>query len=133
MEKEVQAMTGHTVRSASEGLGSKVKLIKQAWNPVVWEGCVRCGGSPQGQRHEWVPVVSWLGWMGLQMGTGIAVDTVVPQVPGPSLVQKHLSQLQWLSSQSAGAPLFQGLRAAVCQDKLEAVGIARVGWPLAGD
>lgn len=59
------------------------------------------------------------------------MDTVVLQAPGPSREQVHRSQLQWLSSQSKGAPLSQGLVAAVCLDKLEAVGIARVGWPLA--
>lgn len=50
-----------------------------------------------------------------------------PGPRGPSHVQVHHSQLQWLSSLSEDAPLFQSLSAAGCQDKLEAVGITRMG------
>lgn len=107
MERGVQAITGQTARSASEGLGSKVKLIKQAWNPVVWEGSVPFGASPHKTKagvdpsHELAQVDGTT-----DVHRGCSGHCCAPQTPRvPLRFRCILSQLQWLSSQSPGLPL----------------------------
>lgn len=84
-----------------------------------------------GQRQEWIPVTSWLGWMGLQMYTGAVEDTIVPPLKSPGSLScsgaSSPASVAFLPKPRA-APLFQGLRAAVFKDKLEVVGIASRWW-----
>lgn len=84
-----------------------------------------------GQRQEWIPVTSWLGWMGLHMYTRAVVDTIVPPPKSPGSLScsgaSSTASVAFLPKPRA-VPLFQGLRVAVCQDKLEVVGIASPWW-----